>query len=58
MKTPEETMKDIVKQVNDITCYSKLAKAAANRDQNTAGTCLSAALNAPVEQTDYGFFWM
>ena len=31
MKTPEETMKDIVKQVNDITGYSKLAKAAADR---------------------------
>ena len=31
MKTPEETMKDIVKQVNDITGYSKLDKAAADR---------------------------
>jgi hypothetical protein len=31
MKTPEETMKDIVKQVNDITGYTKLAKAAADR---------------------------
>jgi hypothetical protein len=31
MKTPEETMKDIVKQVDDITGYSKLAKAAADR---------------------------
>ena len=30
MKTPEETMKDIVKQVNDITGYTKLAKAAAD----------------------------
>jgi len=31
MKTSEETMKDIVKQVNDITGYTKLAKAAADR---------------------------
>jgi len=31
MKSPEETMKDIVKQVNDITGYTKLAKAAADR---------------------------
>ena len=30
MKTPEETMKDIVKQVNGITGYTKLAKAAAD----------------------------
>jgi len=42
MKSPEETMKDIVKQVNDITCYSKLDKAEASRYQNSAGTCLSA----------------